>query len=168
MMAKMAIKIGDLFKVSLGDKKWRVFQFISKDATQLNSDVIRVFDKEYTGELPLDFDGIVSDDVDFYAHCFLKVGIKMGFWEKIGSSPKLGETSRILFRDTNDSGSKPGEQILISQNWFVWNINDNEFTHVGELKGKLKNSEIGIVINPQSIVHRIKTGEYDFFYPKFE
>jgi len=110
----------------------------------------------------------VNGEVEFYAHCITKLGLKMGYWEYVGNIANVGKTDHVLFRNTNDYGSKPGEQIKISNNWHVWKINDNDFTWVGKLKGENRKAEIGIVISPDSIVHRMQTGKYDFVYPDFE
>ena len=112
---------------------------------------------------------IVSDDVDFYAHCVTKFGIKMNLWEKVGNISDVGGTSTILFRDTDDYGVMVGEEpIKISHNWFVWHINDDKFTYVGNLEGENRKAEIGVVMPPLAIVERIKTGKYSFVYPEFE
>ena len=38
---------------------------------------------------------------------------------------------------------------------------------LGNWKEKTK-AEVGIVISPDSIVHRMQTGKYDFVYPDYE
>jgi len=45
---------------------------------------------------------------------------------------------------------------------------NEEFIDVGNLEGENRKAEIGIIINPYSIVNLIKTGCYDFTYPQFE
>ena len=93
----------------------------------------------------------------------------MDLWTKVGKSTELGDISKILFRDSREYGAKVGEEtIKISQNWYVWHINDDQFTYVGELEGENRKAEIGVVVNPFDIVKRIKTGYYDFVYPQFE
>ena len=92
----------------------------------------------------------------------------MNLWEKVGNIDDVGKTDHILFRGSSDSGSKPGEQIKISQKWYVWKINDNDFTRVGTLEGENRKAEIGLVVNPYDVIDRLKTGKYDFFYPDFE
>ena len=97
------------------------------------------------------------------------MGYKLGFWVKVGNSSNVGTFEHILFRDTNDYGAiNCDNPIKTSNNWFVWHINDVYSTKVGKLTGDFRKSEIGIVFNPKSIVHRIKTGLYDGFYPDFE
>lgn len=60
------------------------------------------------------------------------------------------------------------EPVKISQRWYVWHIGDDDFKYVGKLRGKNRESEIGMVMTPYDIVDRIKTGKYNFYYPSFE
>ena len=127
-MAKINTKIGDVFSVKIDENNKKYFQLVAFDLTQLNSDVIRAFDKVYPLNTNLDLLEIVNGEIEFYAHCVTKIGLKMGYWESIGNITDTGSIENILFRDTNDYGSMPGEQIKISHNWYVWRINDNDFT----------------------------------------
>jgi len=161
-------KIGDIFSVKLDENSKKYFQLIAFDLTQLNSDVIRAFKKTYPIEAKQDLPEIINGEVEFYAHCVTKWGVKMNLWEKVGSIKEVGSLDHILFRNTTDCGCKVGEEpVRISKNWYVWNINE-KFRDVGELVGENRKAEIGVIINPHSIVNRIKTGEYDFVYPGFE
>lgn len=166
-MARISTKIGDVFSVRLDDSSKKYFQYVSNDLTQLNSDVIRVFKKAYPINEAPDLRKVVEGEVEFYAHCVTKWGVKLDFWEKVGNVNNIGK-SETLFRDTNDYGSKPGEQVKVSHNWYVWRTNDADFTQVGKLEGEHQKAEIGIVISPDSIVHRIRTGKYDFIYPAYQ
>jgi hypothetical protein len=167
-MARVNTKIGDVFSVKIDDNNKKYFQLVAFDLTQLNSDVIRAFKKIYPIDANPDVLEIVNGEIEFYAHCVTKIGLKMGYWESIGNINDVGKTDHILFRGTNDSGSKPGEQIKVSHKWYVWKINDNDFTRVGKLEGENRKAEIGSVMPPDSIVYRMQTGEYDFVYPEFE
>lgn len=165
----MNTKIGDVFSVKVDNENKKYFQLVAFDLTQLNSDVIRAFRKAYPLNVNPDLSEIVNGEVEFYAHCVTKFGMKMKLWEKIDNTKEIGNIEQILFRDTNDSGSKVGEErIKISQNWYIWHINDENFIRVGKLEGENRKAEIGIVVNPYDIVDRMKTGEYQFFYPGFE
>ena len=166
-MARANTTIGDVFEVKLDESIKKYFQYVTNDLTQLNSDVIRVFKSEYSIDSNANLSNIVNDEIDFYAHCVTKFGVKMGLWKKIGNIREVGDLE-VLFRDTNDAGSRPGEQIFVSSNWYVWKINDVDFTVVGKLEGVNRNAEIGVVVNPLDIVSRMKTGQYNFFYPGFE
>ena len=168
-MVRVVTKVGDVFSVKLDNEMKKYFQLIAFDLTQLNSDVIRAFKKVYAIHATPTLLDIVNDDVDFYAHCVTKFGIRMHLWDKVGNISDVGELSKILFRGTNDYGAKVGgENIKVSHNWFVWHINDDEFTYVGNLEGENRKAEIGVVMPPLAIVERIKTGKYNFVYLEFE
>lgn len=159
-MARVITKIGDVFCVKLDDRNKKYFQYVAKDLTQLNSDVIRAFKKTYSIDEEPNLSEVVKDEIAFYGHCVTNLGVKMGVWEKAGKAPIVGELD-VLFRDTNDYGRKPDEEpVKISHSWYVWKINE-EFRRVGKLEGENQKSEIGMVMNPLSVVHRIRTGEYN-------
>ena len=168
-MAKTNTKIGDVFSVKINENSKKYFQLVAFDLRQLNSDVIRAFEKSYRLNENPDLAEIVNDEIDFYAHCVTKFGIKMGLWEVIGNTTKIGNTDNILFRGTSDYGTRPGlDPIKVSHNWHVWKINDKHFTDVGKLEGENLRAEIGIVVTPIDIVDRLRTGKYNFVYPGFE
>lgn len=167
-MAGKISKIGDVFLIKVDNFKKKYFQYIINDYLQLNSNVIRVFPTLYSLDTNPNLNDIVIDKVEFYAHCDIKLGVKLGYWEWAGNIKNIGNYSDVIFRDSNDYGAIPGRQIDVSNNWYIWKINDLKFTKVGKLQGANLKSEIGIVISPDSIVHRAITGEYDFRYPKFE
>jgi hypothetical protein len=158
-------KIGDVFSVNIDERNKKYFQLIAFDLTQLNSDVIRGFKALYPINANLELSEITQGEVAFYAHCVTKFGVKMNLWEKAGNIIEVGKIEHILFRDSGDYGNP---QIQISQDWWVWRINDKGFTKIGKLEGENREAEIGIIVNPYDIVDRIKTGKYNFVYPCFE
>ncbi|GHT79743.1 hypothetical protein AGMMS50262_23780 [Bacteroidia bacterium] len=161
-------KIGDVFSVKIDENNKKYFQLIAFDLTQLNSDVIRAFEKKYGMNENPTLAEIIQDDVEFYAHCVTDLGKKLKLWDKVGNIADTGSLNHILFRDTSDYGVWiSDEPIKISQNWYVWRIGGN-FIDVGKLKGENRKAEIGVIVNPFDIVNRIKTGKYNFFYPDFE
>lgn len=167
-MARVSTKIGDVFSVRIDKSSKKYFQLIAFDLTQLNSDVIRAFKDAYPIDTTPDLSEIVNGEIDFYAHCITRLGLKMNLWEKIGNNDEIGDTIHVLFRGTEDSGKLVDEEpIQISEKWYVWNINE-KFRDVGKLKDKNREAEIGVIVNPYDIVERIKTGKYNFFYPGFE
>ncbi len=165
-MTRANTKLGDVFSIKIDDKFKKYIQYIANDLTQLNSDVIKVFKETYSIKSTPDLSEVVKGDIDFYAHTVTKWGIKLGYWEKVGNIPDVG-TIDVLFRDTNDYGSKPGEQTKVSNNWYVWKINE-QFKQIGKLEGEYQKAEIGVVIPAINIVHRIRTGEYNFEYPQYK
>ena len=73
----------------------------------------------------------------------------MNLWKKVGNISDVGKIDDILFRGSSDSGSKVGEEnVKVSERWYVWRINDKDFTKVGKLKGENRKADIGIVVNP--------------------
>ena len=69
-MKKSSYKIEDIFLVDFGNGK-KYFQYIGNDLTQLNSEIIRAFNKEYKVDEMISLIDIVNDDIDFHAHCIL-------------------------------------------------------------------------------------------------
>ena len=168
-MKKLYTKIGDIFCVKIDANSKKYFQLIAFDLTQLNSDVIRAFKTVYSLNVHPDYSQITSDEIDFYAHCVTKWGVKMELWEKIGNSVEIGKLDRILFRGASDYGIRKGkEPVRVSDKWYVWRIGDKNFTHVGRLEGEYRKAEIGLVMNPRDIVDRMTTGEYRGPYPTFD
>lgn len=166
---RVITKIGDVFSVAIDNNKKKYFQYIANDLTQLNSDVIRAFKKIYPIDSNPNLAEIVNDEVDFYAHCVVALGVKMKLWNKVGNTTEIGNITQILFRGTSDYGVWiDNEPIKISTKWYIWKINDKDFTKVGKLEGKNRSADIGVVVNPYDIVERMKTGKYSFFYPDFE
>jgi len=168
-MARIVIKVGDIFSVKIDDNYKRYFQYITNDLTQLNSNVIRAFKKAYPININPDVSEIIKDEIEFYAHCIVKLGLKMSIWERIGNTTEIGNTTDILFRDTNDYGTKVGEEpIKVSHKWYIWRVNDKEFTRVGKLKGEDRKAYNGIVMNPLGIKELLKGNKYPINYPDFE
>lgn len=160
-------EIGDVFSVKINEHYKKYFQYVINDVTQLNSDVIRAFEDSYPIDSnPDNLSTIINGKVDFYAHCITKLGLKMKLWEKVGNMKEVGNINQIMFRDTNDYGSKIGEQpVRVSHNWYVWCVNDENFTQVGKLLGENQRANIGIVINPLGIIELLKGNKYPANYP---
>ncbi len=94
----------------------------------------------------------------------------MDLWTKVGKSLRSLEIFLKFYLEIQENMVRKWERetIKIFQNWYVWHINDDQFTYVGELEGKTVKPKSGVVVNPFDIVKRIKTGYYDFVYPQFE
>jgi hypothetical protein len=158
----VVIKLGDIFIVKLDDCQ-KYFQYVADDMTMLNSRVIRVFKEKYPlGSMP-DLTEVAQGEIDFYAHTMVRPGMKLGFWEKVGKAPIIGDLD-VIFRDTRDYGEN---KVVISERWYVWLIN-KEPQYVGKLRGENRQAEIGTVKPPFKIVERMQTGEYGGYYPGFE
>lgn len=168
-MRKRNAKVGDVFLVKTDFHTKRYFQYICNDLTQLNSDVIRAFTRTYSVEENPSIHEIVSEDILLFAHCTVRLGLKMELWEKVGNIGEVGDFSDIIFRNTNDYGAKVNEErILKSKNWHIWRINDKNFTPVPKLQKEHRNGYIGIVFNPLGIVEILKGNKYPPNYPDID
>jgi hypothetical protein len=165
-MTRVVVRLGDIFAANLDDSTKKYFQYIGDDQTQLNSRVIKVFKKAYaTADTP-DLREVVNGDVDFYAHVVIRWGLQMNLWEKVGNVKDVGRTD-VLFRGTSDAGRHINEPpVEISEKWYVWRINEPT-QRVGKLEGENRKAEIGLVMSPANIVHRMRTGRYNFVYPGY-
>jgi len=161
-MKRVYIKKGDIFSVTIDEKHVKFFQYIADDLEQLNSAIIRVFKRVYSKADVLDLNDVVKGEVEFFTHTFVRNGVKHSYWQKVGKASEIGVCD-IFFRGSGDSGNP---KIKISEDWYVWKINQPS-VHIGKLEGEYQKAEIGVVIPPDSIVHRMKTGKHDFVYPSF-
>ncbi|MBU0474660.1 MAG: hypothetical protein KKF62_10910 [Bacteroidetes bacterium] len=161
-MARVYTKIGDIFSAEIDDTSKKYLQYVARDLTQLNSDVIRVFEEIYPIDFTPDLSNVIKGKVEFYAHCVIKWGVKQKYWEKVGSNSEIGKVE-ILFKSSGDEGNP---DIKVSHDWWIWKINEEQ-KRVGKLLGNNQKAEIGSVITADSIIHRMRTGEYDFVYPSY-
>ena len=102
MAKRIVTKIGYVFCVEIDGQYKCYFQYVANDLTQLNSSVIRVFKTHYPIDYVPDIEAIVNDEVYFYAHTILRVGIDAGAWYKVGKSKNVGEPDKIMFKLFSD------------------------------------------------------------------
>jgi len=154
--------VGDVFEVALSGQKKAFFQYACDDPSQLDSNIIRVFQDRYETDDTPDVQDILSGAVDFWAHVVLKLGTNMHLWKFYakGSAPPLPS---IHFRISSDYGNP---SVTKSDNWWVWKVGE-EHRFVGNDPKLLRVAEIGIVVNPKAVVERMHTGQYTFFFPVF-
>jgi hypothetical protein len=160
-MLKVRTKIGDIFAVRQ-DASMKYFQYVADDSTQLNSEVIRAFKSTYPIDASADLTDIVAGEIDFYAHVVIAWGIRKHLWEKVGNVPFTGKLT-ALFRRSSDYGDR---SVRTSSNWYVWRVNE-EFQPVSKLEADHRKADIGIVVTPEDVIDRRRTGEYHFSYPGY-
>lgn len=153
-------RVGDIFCIELDDYKM-YFQFIAVDYSYLGADTIRVFKTRYPiGHVPT-LENLVKDEVMFYAHTMIKPGLKMNTWTKVGNHREVGMLDEIYFRTT----SSWSPQELKSYDWYIHRINADKVP-IGELTEEwIIKSDLGFVMNPNSIVEKICLGEYQGVLP---
>ena len=160
MALRVRLKIGDVLEVPLEEGKVGYVQYIADDTSMLDSYVIRVFKGEHDPTKPPAVSDIVSGEVAFFAHVFLKLCIKYGNWKKVGNALAPGGID-VLFRGCWEYGNP---EIKVSHRWYVWRINE-PFRDIGALTPESEKAEIGSVLPPQSIVERMLTGGYTLGLP---
>ena len=156
------LRPGDIFEVEL-DGGRGYFQYVGRDATQLQSDVVQALAARHTTPVQPEELDLSRGATAFFSHVMLNAGVKRGFWQRVGHAA-FTEPSDVLFRDSSDYGNP---EVKVSRNWLVWTMNRPQ-VFVGPLTGRNREAEIGIVVPPDSLVHRMRTGRYDFVYPAFE
>lgn len=161
----MRIKIGNIFKVKLEDGTIRYFQYVGKDKSELNGDVIAIFKRTYP-DTPVDPEIIIDDEIECFMHTSVLAGIKLGVWEQYSSLPPQIAEKDIFFRDSQDIGKYP-RQHYVSHRWVIWAMN-GERRYVGTLPEEYYNTDLGGIYAPKHVVYRLETGERpDKFYPDY-
>lgn len=166
MAKRIKTKIGDIFSIAINEKEKRYMQLIAYDRLQLNSDVIRCFEKKYSISDNPKLDEILENEVLFYAHCATDFGLKLNIWTIVGNSLIIGKPEEIIFRSTDDYARKEGDRpVKTSTKWYVWKLTDQEFTRIGKMSDNGTNTFIGLVLNPMGILELAKGNEYPPNYP---
>lgn len=155
---RVVCKKGDVFTVKTNER-YRYFQLVDYDITQLNSDVIAVFEGSYPE--PISQEEVVSKPVEFFAHTVVRMGISK-YWEKAGSAPPV-DSSQAIFKDVSGDRDDSDHMDGISRHWQVWGIGEG-WKYVGNEKKTPKNAVLGIVWDPESIYRKITQGRYGFEY----
>jgi hypothetical protein len=101
-MSKKSI-VGDLFEIQLDPSNKRFLQYVGDDASQLHSNVVRVYRETYGSEDPLDVYRVIGGKIDFHVHVLLPSGLKLNVWCKCGNAPPSGDLD-MLFRDRMRTG----------------------------------------------------------------
>lgn len=166
MAKRVVLKIGDVFCAEFEDGTKAYFQYIANDYSMLNSPVIRVFNTLYAIDKNIKIDDIVNDEIAFYTHSFIRIGVRQELWYKIGKSKDLGldKLENVIFGCTHETDNKGNFSNSIDpiSNWFVWKVN-KKVKRVGKLpKSHLNIVEAGSLMPDNFIKDRIKSGYYNF------
>ena len=147
MAKRVVTRIGNIFSIEIDGEYKCYFQYIANDKTQLNSSVIRMFKKRYMLKENPSMDEIVRDDISFYAHTILKVGIERGIWSKVGTCKDIGDTENICFK------------LYDGSRWYGWKIN-HAFQYYDIYPDKFEKWDSGWVFSFLSILDRINKEEW--------
>ena len=157
---RIVTKIGNVFCVEIKNEFKCYFQYVANDWEQLNSSVIRVFKKRYPIESTPAIDEISQDEISFYVHTVLRVGIAHGAWYKVGTSKEVGDTKNIMFRSYEDV-NYAGTGKTKSYKWRVWKINE-EWQFVGEMNDTYREYDLGWIFPYTNVITKIETGKFRF------
>jgi hypothetical protein len=169
MAKRIVTKVGNVFCVEIDNEYKCFFQYIEKDVFQLGSSVIRAFKTRYPMDYKPVIEDIVKDEILFYKHTILRVGIEDGAWYKVGKSKELGldGLSKVLWGTVHDYKATrvPPEEGYFKltkvnpiENWEIWKIYGERIA-IGILPSEYYEIiEEGAVTHYSSIVERLKYG----------
>jgi hypothetical protein len=155
----MPRKLGEIYRINLTDGKCSYMQHLANDATQLGSAVVFVRTEKSLPTEPIAFDRFNLQD-GFLAHVFIKAGNILTVWERSGwFPPVVAEPIPVTWATCNIKDM----QLEFSSRWSVWRTNQKR--HAPASEDELAGAELGLVISPPQIVHRIEYSAYSIRYP---
>ena len=165
MAKRIVTKVGNVFCVEIDNEYKCFFQYIEKDVFQLGSSVIRAFKTRYPMDYKPVIEDIVKDEILFYAHTILRVGIEDGAWYKVGKSKELGLSglNNVMFGDVFNYKATPNLQLIevdYLENWTIWKVNE-ERINIGVLPTEYYEIiEEGGVVPYDEVVTRFRIGYF--------
>lgn len=160
------IQPGELFSLITDSGLKHYFQFVAKDTTANDSDVIRIFKKSYPLDAVPSTTEIVDDDVECYMHTMVSWGLYFGLWTRSGFDKNIGRMD-ISFRRSKDYGRFSLNKKRVSNNWEIWTINTPKQV-VGILPKDYYSANIGDIGSPSMVLKRINEGYFpNPWYPLF-
>ena len=165
MAKRIVTKVGNVFCVEIDNEYKCFFQYIEKDILQLGSSVIRAFKTRYPMDYKPVIEDIVKDEILFYAHTILRVGIEYGAWYKVGKSKELGLSglNNVMFGDVFNYKATPNLQLIevdYLENWTIWKVNE-ERINIGVLPTEYYEIiEEGGVVPYDEVVTRFRIGYF--------
>ena len=165
MSKRIVIRIGNVFCIEIDGKYKCYFQYVCNDKNQLNSSIVRVFKSRHPTDYKPVLEEIITDEVSFYAHTVLRIGIQFGAWYKVGKPMSIenSEHENIIWgtaSDILDLTAWDFKTVNPMDNWRIWS-SKKIFKENYSLPRKLMYSiEYGAVLPYIEIVNRIKYGYY--------
>ena len=155
MSKRQVNRIGDIYCVEIDNEYKCYFQYVAKDATMLGGKVIRVFKTHYSMDYVPNMDEIVKDDIFYYTHTMVKIGVELGAWYKVGSHRDKGETENIMFKLYNEVAPLPDK----SSRWDVWKINE-PMRRIGEMTDECRGYYMGWLYSYLDVLSMIRDGRH--------
>lgn len=166
MAKRVIVREGDIFCVEIDGRYKYYFQYVIRNDFYLGGQVIRVFRTRYAIDADPKMDDIVKDDVVFYAHTLIRIGLMYNAWYKVGKSSDRGveQAERVIYGAPMISDHTFKEDL---NNWYIYRINKIH-EKVGVLPAEYYNIELAGVMHFVDIVNRIKYGYYRYTNPAYE
>lgn len=182
-------EVGMIFVVPMENGQ-RYFQYVAPDGSKdenlyakadgtlvrrgEDSGVIRVFKEVYPLGSHPDLQRVVCGETDFHARVFFMYGVLGGYWQMAGMAPVRGPVHAIFraalsfphnaYWACSDPASCRETELF--HKWMVWDAGaPKEKELMNRLDAKGRQAEVGTLIGPANIIHRMKTGKYTGFYP---
>ena len=156
--------MGGIYEFSELNPK-RYFQLVALDMTNLNSDVIAVFqpvDLPNTLSPEERIQQILQTKVEFFTHTMVPLGVKQGVWSKIGTATPVSFKD-ALFKDIfYKDGLLPDVEPYEADHyhsWVIWHVG-GEQRKIGAKVERYPQAELGHVYPPEDIIHRVVHGKY--------
>ena len=169
MVQSVNVRIGDIFCAEIEGWFKRFFQFVGKDVENLNSAVIRVFERTYPMEEQPDVAQILDDRTEFYTHTFVQPGLKARAWYKVGHAKETGEKElrHVLFANFIDREllSERKLDAHIEGIWRCWHFGEEAKEYAKPPLKKEEQLEGGAVYSYVYILPRLKYGIFPGYEP---
>ena len=146
-------RIGDVYEIVDGSVV-ALAHHIGKDSTLPGSAVIDVI-APVTTDWSASFEALPRV---FRAHVFLRAGETLNVWRRAGHRSASDETMQRWC-------TVPPEELgkSVSKKWRVWTTNQPMMAATSD--ADLEGAEIGYVMSPGQIVHRLRHGRYTLDFP---
>ena len=171
MAKRVIVRTGDIFCVEIDGRYKCYFQYVIRNDLNLGGQVIRVFRTRYAIDADPQMDDIVKDDVAFYAHTLIRIGIMYNAWYKVGKSSDRGveQAERVFFGHPVPIGRSFEESCRLDlRHWFIYHINEQP-QKTGYLPKEYHNIvELGGVLPFVDIINRMRYGYYRYSNPAYE
>jgi hypothetical protein len=147
-------RIGDVYEIVDGSVI-ALAHHIGRDSTLPGSDVIDVI-------TPVPDDWMASFESlprVFRAHVFLRAGETLNVWRRVGHSKAPDQIAQRWCTVPPEDLGKPA-----SNRWRIWGTNQKMIAATSN--ADLAGAEIGLVMSPHQIVHRLHHGRYTHAFPQ--
>ena len=154
------VKVGEVYSTSQNSDQLYVLQFVTRDTTQLNSDVVAIW--KMSTETWQSYSCDTLPEPDLFLHTTVLAGIRQSLWHKIGNA-EIVDFHKVKFKsDAQDSLDVDDSDERESRIWHVWKIGKKWKT----VKKALFDDESiypGAAFPPETVDYIVKHGHRALF-----